>query len=182
MIQRIQSLYLFLVIVLTIGMFFLPLSISQSRTETPLIIESHVIGFYKIESGNELKPIYNHMGDIVDFQKTPEANKTFIAWSLILFPLNGLVIFFTLITIFIYRKRKVQIRLGKLNLLLNAGLVTVIFFLMEIRIQSVMKTPDFSTVYLIGAYIPFASLALTYLANKAIKKDEELVRTIDRIR
>ena len=81
------------------------------------------------------------------------------------------------ITIFLYNKRQNQFVLGRLNILLNFVLLGVLVY----RSQLVSG----GTAVLekgIGMIIPLISIVLIALANKAIKRDEDLVKSVDRLR
>jgi len=80
------------------------------------------------------------------------------------------------ISIFKYKSRLFQIKLCKLNMLILTGLLVVLFFYLE----SYENEPEIN--YKIGIFIPMISIALTFLAIRAIKKDEELLRAANRIR
>lgn len=78
-----------------------------------------------------------------------------------------------LISIFLYKDRRMQILMGKLNILLAAVLLFgSIYAEMEAGLE-VLAWP-------IG--IILISVILLAMANQAIKKDEELVRSADRFR
>lgn len=163
MIQRIQTIYLVLVVALNAILFF--------NSVAP-------IGIYKIQQtdGKEL------------IIKCDATHLTQVGTSTVidnLFPLTALaaaIAGIALISIFLYKKRKLQLRLGKLNLVLTVVLICLLFFFVEYKIKLIAGANSFSTTYLLGAYLPLFSLFFTYLANKGIKKDEELVRSADRLR
>ncbi len=86
--------------------------------------------------------------------------------------------FISLITIFLYNKRMLQKRLGILNMLLMLGLVAVLYifpnYLSGLSVENVS--------YELTAASPLISIIFTWLANRGIQKDENLVRSADRIR
>jgi hypothetical protein len=71
-----------------------------------------------------------------------------------------------------------QIKLTKTTLLLNILLIVAIFFYAD-NIEKKLNSPSH---YNISSYITLLTLILTFLASKAIKKDEELVKSADRLR
>lgn len=78
-----------------------------------------------------------------------------------------------LLSIFLYKDRRMQILLGKLNILLSAVLLFgTIYAEMETELK-VLGWP-------IGMIL--ISVILLAIANQAIKKDEELVKSADRFR
>lgn len=83
----------------------------------------------------------------------------------------------SLITIFLFKKRKLQFVLGRLNIILNFILLGVLVYQSQI-----LSGGDFSPEKGIGMFIPVISIVLLALANKAIKRDEDLVKSVDRLR
>lgn len=83
----------------------------------------------------------------------------------------------SLISIFSYKTRKFQFVLGRLNIILN-------FLLLALLIYQLLMPPGESHISEkgVGIFIPILSTVLLVLANKAIKKDEDLVKSVDRLR
>ena len=89
----------------------------------------------------------------------------------------------SIVTIFLFNKRKLQITLSKLNLLLYLGVIFTVFYSAENALDFIKQEPPEAHIeYKIGAILPILSVILVFLASRAIKKDEELVRSADRIR
>ncbi|XLS28424.1 DUF4293 domain-containing protein [Flavobacteriaceae bacterium M23B6Z8] len=82
-----------------------------------------------------------------------------------------------LITIFMYKNRKLQFVLNRLNIILN-------FTLLGLFVYRSLNLSGENTVSEkgIGMFIPIISIVFLVLANKAIKKDEDLVKSVDRLR
>lgn len=82
--------------------------------------------------------------------------------------------------IFQYNNRLTQMKLGALNsLLMSAVLGTSVYFIYQgIRIFA----PDNQGNYQIGIILATIALFLNLLANRFIRRDENLVRSADRIR
>ncbi|WP_417887813.1 DUF4293 domain-containing protein [Zunongwangia sp.] len=81
------------------------------------------------------------------------------------------------ISIFMFKNRKLQFVLGRINILLN-------FFLLGLFVYWSLSLPgemDISEKG-IGMFLPIISIVFLVLANKAIKKDENLVKSVDRLR
>lgn len=155
MIQRKQSVYLLLTTILS-GLFlkgkFLVLT-DKTGSET-------VFTFNRIYqnipgSSNEL------ISNILPF-----------AAIAILIPLIAFTI------IFLYKKRRLQLKLTLLVLILEFLLIAVgvAYALNFVRMNSGAITMTVSFLF------PFAEIILTFLAYRAIKHDEELVRSYDRLR
>lgn len=85
--------------------------------------------------------------------------------------------FFSLVAIFRYKNRKSQFMLGRLNIILNFILLGF-FVYQSLNLSGETGVSEKG----IGMLIPIISIVLLALANKAIKKDEDLVKSVDRLR
>ncbi len=93
---------------------------------------------------------------------------------LIVFILSAIL---SLISIFKYKNRKQQIIINRLNIVVNFYLLGVIvYYLLSIPGESQISEKG------IGLFIPELVIVLLVLANKAIQKDEKLVKSVDRLR
>ncbi len=110
---------------------------------------------------------------LVSGLKHPEAINHQIYFPFIL---NCLVIVLSLLTIFLFKNRVLQYKLANLALLLSS-FVTGLFFLLNFFVDSPVSM-DFT----FGAFLPIIGGAFAFLASHFIKKDEQLVRSADRIR
>jgi cell division protein FtsW (lipid II flippase) len=88
--------------------------------------------------------------------------------------------FIALITIFLYKRRKVQLKLGYL-IIVVAILLPVIAFLLFTR-SSANAESYLGISDQLGLFIPLIAILFTVLANHFIKKDEKLVKSMDRLR
>ena len=81
------------------------------------------------------------------------------------------------ISIFSYKKRQNQFVINRLNMILN-------FILIGLLVYHSLSLPGEAEVSEkgIGMFLPIFSIIFLALANKAIKKDEDLVKSVDRIR
>jgi len=83
----------------------------------------------------------------------------------------------SLISIFKYKNRKQQIIINRLNIVVNFYLLGVIvYYLLSLPGESQISEKG------IGLFIPELVVVLLVLANKAIQKDERLVKSVDRLR
>ena len=82
-----------------------------------------------------------------------------------------------LITVFLYKNRQLQFVLGRLNILINLILLGVLIYL-SLTLSGETKVSEKG----IGMFLPIVAILLLVLANKAIKKDEDLVKSVDRLR
>ncbi|MDO1499884.1 DUF4293 domain-containing protein [Winogradskyella maritima] len=83
----------------------------------------------------------------------------------------------SLISIFRYKDRKSQFVLGRLNIILNFILLGV-FVYQSLSVSGEINVSEKG----IGMILPIFSIVFLVLANKAIKKDEDLVKSVDRLR
>ena len=111
-----------------------------------------------------------------------------LASTLPLLVLNGIVGLLTVVIIFQFKKRALQIKLARLNILLLVVFVVGTFFYFENASEQIFEIEKLSTEkglkvnYLLGAILPLIAIILNMLAARAIKKDYALVRSADRIR
>ncbi len=83
----------------------------------------------------------------------------------------------SMVSIFMFKNRRLQFVLGRLNIILN-------FFLLGVFVYWSLTLPgemDISEKG-IGMVLPIISIVFLVLANKAIKRDEDLVKSVDRLR
>ena len=137
MLQRVQTLYLLLVLLL---MAVLP----------------YIFPLWTLKSGKE----FYFMENII---------------YVILFGLGSTL---TIISIISFKKRQLQFVLGRLNIILNLILLGLFVY------RSLNVSGEINSVSEkgIGMFIPVFSIVMLVLANKAIKKDEDLVKSVDRLR
>jgi hypothetical protein len=76
-----------------------------------------------------------------------------------------------------FKNRQSQFVMGRLNIILN-------FFLLGFLVYRSLNVSGETLVSEkgIGMFLPIISIVLLVLANKAIKKDEDLVKSVDRLR
>ena len=159
MIQRIQSLFL-LVIALS-GVIFL---------FTPILEIINYERFYTMDAFNVFEMENN-------VKKPLKSNIGLAVMSIIITLLSGIIIF-------LYKNRPLQIKLSKFLILLLALELAALFFYSDAA-KSFLTDPteeQVSISYKIGVVIPIISLIFAYLTIRFIKKDDELVRSADRLR
>ncbi len=83
----------------------------------------------------------------------------------------------SIVSIFKYKNRKSQFMLGRLNMILNFILLGF-FVYQSLNISGETAVSEKG----IGMFLPIVSIVFLALANKAIKKDEDLVKSVDRLR
>jgi hypothetical protein len=158
MIQRIQTIFLCLVISGMAAFLFLPVWMKSDPASGDLVV-LYTYGLKAIKSSQ-------------------------VEWSYIPFIFSGIiamvVIWIALYEIFQYKNRLTQIKLGMVNsLFMTVAMVLIVF--LAIRTQN-SQLPDLPGKFKTGLFAPVFSLIFNSLANRYIKKDEELVRSVDRIR
>jgi hypothetical protein len=160
MIQRIQSLLLLGVVILLTINLFVPVW-ANGELSSSAISNNITLDVYKIEH---------------------ETNNTVIA-SKNVYYLAGLLIaniVLALYTIFQYKNRPLQITLCSVLTLLILAVIGGYF--MSISAARSMITATSEGSYKIGYFLPILASVLILGARYFIRKDEELVKSVDRIR
>ena len=114
---------------------------------------------------------------VIDLGQDINANEIFVddySWLLLMFLASAIT---SLITIFMFKNRKLQFVLGRLNIILNFVILGV-FVYWSLSVPGEIDISEKG----IGMLLPIISIVLLVLANKAIKKDEALVKSADRLR
>ena len=83
----------------------------------------------------------------------------------------------SIVTIFLFNNRKLQFVLGRLNILTNLFLLGVLVYL-SLTLSGEAAVSEKG----IGMFLPIIIIVLLVIANKAIKRDEDLVKSVDRLR
>lgn len=155
MIQRIQTLYLFLISCLLAVLFFVPIIRLIGGTEEFYI---RVFGLYAVD------PV----------QK--------VASTLPMGILLTIAAFLPLVILFLYRNRWLQMRLCFVEGVLLLGLQGFVIYYAFRAERLVESLPYNSVSYSVVDVIPLVCLILLYLAFRGIAKDAALIRSVDRIR
>ncbi|MFH1296685.1 MAG: DUF4293 domain-containing protein [Bacteroidota bacterium] len=157
MIQRIQTIFLALALISGALLLFFP--VAEYYHE--------LYGNYKLFV-TELKSM------------DPDPKITTSIWfTSPLWLLAGTSVILSLVTIFLYKNRLTQLRLVAFNMLLNIGLVVLIFIIYSAKITELTQIEP---SYKIGIFLPLISLVFLILANRFIRKDEAMVKAADRLR
>lgn len=152
MIQRIQSVYLLLIIALLIAVCFLPLG-----------------AFVKASGSYEYTAFSINKGGLTIVNNFP-------VWVMGLLSIISAIIAF--ISIFLFKRRRIQIRLCKYNAFLLIGFYIAYACFVFIGLNGL----KLSLYFYFGLSFPFLSFLFDLLAIRAIHKDEDLVKSWDRIR
>ena len=81
------------------------------------------------------------------------------------------------LSIFSFKKRQNQFVLNRLNMILNFIIIGLLVY-HSLSLSGEAKVSEKG----IGMFLPIFSIVFLALANKAIKRDEDLVKSVDRIR
>ncbi|AII51883.1 DUF4293 domain-containing protein [Hymenobacter sp. APR13] len=158
MIQRIQSVFLLLLALCMIAVLFLPLWHKADPT-TGQELTMTALGFSYNKTGAGLTP----PGTV---------------WVIAAFAAASAAV--ALFEIFQFRNRFLQLKLGMLNLLLILCTIGAGFYFSTLGEQALNVKMLGS--YQAGFYLPTLALLLNLLANRFIRRDEQLVRSMDRLR
>lgn len=160
MIQRVQTIFLFLVVIcmgVTIGSPLWVQNQTGSGTGDSWELTAFVL--------NNVDP----SGEVIQ-----SSSKWYIAT---LASFAGLL---ALISIFQYKNRTRQMMFNMINSLIMVGLVVAVFLTTN-GINSAINAVE-SGSYQLGFWVILAAMVFNMLANRFIRKDEALVRSVDRIR
>ena len=90
----------------------------------------------------------------------------------------GLSTMLTIVSIISYKKRQNQFVMNRLNIILNLILLGLFVYRSLNLSGETLAVSEKG----IGMFLPIVAIVLLVLANKAIKKDEDLVKSVDRLR
>lgn len=155
MLQRIQSVWLFFASAAMFALYLFP-TMQWLNPEGKAQI-AKISGIYESINGNLVQ------------------TTTFTLLSII----AVLVAIVPFVIIFFYRNRSLQVKLGYAAI----ALILAFSFWLAQSIRQVASISQFNANnYGIGALLPSAAILFLILALRAIKKDEKLVRSADRLR
>lgn len=153
MIQRIQSLFLFCTTIFAVLLFFIPMA-------TLYIPGDFSYAFYT--------------GKVIQLSETPKL----MGWNWYSMVLNILIVLTALVTLFLYKKRFLQMRLSIVNMILQLGLL--ILMLLQIKVRAGEINAEWSANT--GFIFPLIGIIFTWLALRGIIKDITILKSFDRIR
>lgn len=153
MIQRIQSVFYVLATICFVAFIFLPILSYQAITEM------HVLRG-------------NGFGD--------EVEQVTLGIYLLLYAIFMAVFCFTLI--FYFKNRGRQMVLTRYAVILSLLIYGLIVFIHYNAIKTFSMGTDVEVQYGMGLPLPLVAALLLMLAYRGVKKDEQLVRSVDRLR
>lgn len=154
MIQRIQTLYLLIVAILISTFYFLPFAsfvIEQDMSMYHLSIKG------LIPDALGAKPLFHVLPLVL-----------IITISIIT----------SIVTIAIFKRRMLQIKLCIVNIILLIGLQALMLYFVSVSKHQLGGQSTYSLIFI----FPLIAAILTYMAIRRIAKDEALVRSMDRLR
>ena len=190
MLQRIQTVYLLLVIasllIITLGVHFFAFTVKKENT-IELSIKVNVFG---TQADAILSDNLNEAEEekISQFLKLKERTKRVSSKPVISFPFYLITIFMTLLalaTLISYKKLQTQQKLGRMSFIINLiGLIfiLIIYYTSKNQLVDTIENAEEQTRLGFGFYCLVIATACSFLANIGIKKDLNLIKSIDRIR
>ena len=100
------------------------------------------------------------------------------SWKIVSIPMGFILsTILSLLAIMNFKNRTLQIKLNRFNIVINLYLLGIIvYLLLSLSGESYISEKG------IGLFLPVIVIVLLVLANKTIQKDEELVKSVDRLR
>jgi Domain of unknown function (DUF4293) len=174
MIQRIQSVFLALIVLSMVAFVALPL---WTKTD-PATGEVATLTAFGLSSVRGTQAAAS--GAISSSQHTPES-----VWYIGVLALAAAVV--ALYEIFQYRNRLLQMKLGLLNSVLIAGTLGALVYTVVYKAEFFLGGTPGQPATLLGDklpgfWLPIVSLICNVLANRFIKRDDDLVRSSNRLR
>ena len=152
MIQRIQSVFLFASFCFLVPMFFSP--VFKLIYGSGEILDFNLTGFYLTEMG---------------ITRCISQQYSILAFGVLICALN-------LVTIFMHKRRVLQLRLCIYNIILLVGFAGILLY-------TVYGVPDVNSVlFRLPSVFPVVAIILHYLAFRGIRRDELMVQALSRLR
>jgi hypothetical protein len=155
MIQRIQSIYLLLAALCSGLLLAAPL--------------------YNIETATATYQLF--LGGLV--QTNPK--DTILTSQPAILAVGFLLTLFPIIILFLYKKRPMQMRLAASAMMANTAMLLLLVGIVNKSIEHITE-PHVNETYGVGLILPALNIVFLFLANKAIRKDDKLIRSADRLR
>lgn len=148
MLQRIQTLFLLGVVIITVLIMYLPI--------------------YELVK----EPAFANEPSAVSADQFTVLNNAILAI------INGAIGLLAFVAIFLFKNRNIQIRASNLALLIDCIFIGLLFF----SADTMSSTMRMRVHYLYGSYLPIINAIFLFLAVRFVKRDEELIRSADRLR
>lgn len=154
MIQRIQSVFLLIAVILMVFVATFPIAEFVAQADQS-IFELRFNGI-----------IGEEVDAVIDFSVIPMSI------------LIGLCIALPFLTIFLFKKRLLQIRLSIFTIIILVGLEGLMYYYTSSTATALSANVSYKLFFV----FPLVSAILVFLAMRAIARDEALVRSMDRLR
>jgi hypothetical protein len=152
--QRIQTIFLAVIIACLVAMIFFPLW--EVKTES--IRHTLYPMYYRVQHGGDITEVY--------FPYSFVAILALAAATLAFIEIQK------------FENRLLQMKMGALNsVLMGACLFASVYFSLSLQ-KAVPDSGNFG----LALYLPFAAMILNSIANRLIRKDEKLVKDSERLR
>ena len=179
MIQRIQSIYLLLAFLAMAACFMFPTATFTSVGSGGMEISGELNLIPKESHDAQMQAQIQSGGPVTmgqrGFVKT---------WPLVVLTILTAVI--ALVSIFLFGNRVRQVRVVAVGFLLGVVDVFLIFiWAIDSYVDGAtapFQCTEVDVTYGVGTWCPIAAVVLLFLAQRAIKKDEAMVRAADRLR
>ncbi|MCH8318530.1 MAG: DUF4293 domain-containing protein [Bacteroidetes bacterium] len=197
MIQRIQSIFLLIVCGLMVGFLFVPIWEKADKAKGEMIVLNAFSLRHYLPASPPLIPpkggkkktspqsrqadkvsvndVETKTSDFVETKHVSSLQNTYLISGIAI--LSALVACFS---IFKFKKRPLQLKLGMLNTLLLCSVLGTMFYYQNTANN--IFDPEKYGQFKIGFFLPVIALLFNILANKFIRKDEKLVRSVERMR
>jgi hypothetical protein len=158
MIQRIQTVYLTASVIACVLLFTFPMAKFNNDVQGIYILSAIGIKYLNMVD----PPIF------VNF---------WLTFPMLILSIASIIL--TAVAIPLYKKRKSQLILVNISFLLNIILIALVYLYYTGYVEKLSKVlPS----YQFGIFLPIISMVMLVLANRAIRKDEALVKSVDRLR
>ena len=167
MLQRVQTIFMFIAAVAMILMLFFPIWEKSGRQFEAELREYAIMDAFQLnyeQHNTETKEV-----QLLGTQNTFLLSVGAVAAALVM-----------LFSITRYKNRMTQVKLNALFSLITAA--TLVGTYLYTSKANALFDPAIQGTFLIGFYLPIVAMLNNFLANRFIRKDEQLVRSADRIR
>jgi hypothetical protein len=154
MIQRVQSLFLLAVTILSGIMLISP--ITEFYLANGELVKLYSLGFRNVNLSNAI-----------------------IGYTIPLFITVSIITLLSLTSILLFNKKQLQLKICVFIILLSFGVIAEIaYYYFSIKYHVPWKTSSFSLVMI----FPIINIVLTFQAFRAIGRDDQLLKSYDRLR
>lgn len=167
MLQRVQTIFMTIAAIAMILMLFFPIWEKSDSNYEAEMREYAIMDAFKLK--------YEQHNTQTQEVQLLGSQDTF--WISVGALVSSLVMLFSITR---YKNRMTQVKLNALFSLITAG--TLVGMYLYINKANQLFDPQVQGTFLVGFYLPIVAMLNNFLANRFIRKDEQLVRSADRIR